>query len=249
MQGPQVVAWSGLEVLRPLAGGARSAVFLARRRGTEFVVRVSARTPEAIEWELDLQEHLARHDVCAPRSVPADDGRRHVEGVMVQERLSGRPPHDVDDWAGVVAALRVVHETTTGWPQRPGFASSRDLQRVARGGDVDLFAMPPDAGELVRRSWRPVEQGAPSAIHGDVGAGNVLIDEGRVGLIDWDESRVDVRWFDFAHLPPEVPVATPAPREQLVTAGVAWEAATCWIAEPDYAARRLEELRQRHRQT
>lgn len=75
----------------------------------------------------------------------------------------------------------------------------------------------------------------------------MLIDDSVVGSIDWDESRVDLPWFDFAHLPLAVPVPAPAPREQLITAGVAWEVATCWVPEPNYAAGRLEELRRRGR--
>ena len=53
--------------------------------------------------------------------------------------------------------------------------------------------------------------------------------------------------FDFAHLPSDVPVPIAGDRDLLITAGVAWETATCWIAEPDYAARRLAELRARTR--
>jgi hypothetical protein len=45
-----------------------------------------------------------------------------------------------------------------------------------------------------------------------------------------------VPWFDFAHLPPDVDVPSPVPRAQLLLAGVAWETATCWVAEPEYAA-------------
>lgn len=165
---------------------------------------------------------------------------------MVQQRLPGRAPRDAGEWAGVVEALRVVHEVTGGWRQRPGFATSRELQMIARGGDVDLAAMPPVAVARVRRAWRPVEHGPINAIHGDLGGGNVLVDEeGAVGLIDWEECRVDVAWFDFAFVPAQVPVPVPIPREQLIMAGVAWEAATCWVPEPDYAARRLNELRLR----
>lgn len=245
MERSRIGAWPGLELVGPLSGGARSSVLLARRGSAEYVVRNSTRSSGAIDWELDLQQHVAENGVRVPRLVPADDGRRHVDGVMVHERLPGRPPRDVEDWAAVIRALRVVHETTIEWPQRPGFASSGDLQTDERGGDVDLSAIPPDVVALIRRAWRAVDHGPANAIHGDLGADNVLIDDDRVGLVDWDESRVDVRWFDLAHLPSEVPVAAPVPREQIITAGVAWEAATCWIFEPAYAARRLAELRRR----
>lgn len=144
-----------------------------------------------------------------------------------------------------MAALTVVHETTVGWPQRPGFASASALLRRGSGGDVELDAMPSSAAELVRASWRPVLQGPETVIHGDLGAGNVLITEGGAALIDWDEARVDVPAFDFAHLPSDVEIPYPGDRDALVTAGIAWEAATCWGTEPDYAARRLAELRER----
>ena len=68
-----------------------------------------------------------------------------------------------------------------------------------------------------------------------------------VALLDWDEARVDVPWFDFAHIPDDIAVPTPVDRDVLITAGVAWEAATCWVPEPDYSRRRMAELRERLR--
>jgi hypothetical protein len=64
-------------------------------------------------------------------------------------------------------------------------------------------------------------------------------------LVDWDEARVDVPWFDFAHLPREIDVPAPCGRDVLITAGVAWEVATCWAPEPEYARRRMDEFRRR----
>ena len=58
---------------------------------------------------------------------------------------------------------------------------------------------------------------------------------------------MDSPWFDLAPLPSDVPVPWPGDREVLVTAGLAWEAATCWVAEPDYAATVLSRLRNRVR--
>jgi Ser/Thr protein kinase RdoA (MazF antagonist) len=225
-----------------LAGGARNQVFLAHRRGQRLVVRRSTRSAAALEWELDLLEHLARHGILVPGPVPADDGRRQVEGLLVQRFLRGHRPRHARDWRLVVDLLGSVHALTRGWPQRPGFASGRALLTADRGGDVRLDQMPPAAVDAVRRAWRPVLRGAECAIHADVGAGNILIEGGRVALLDWDEARVDVPWFDFAFVPPEVEVPSPIDRATLETAGVAWEAATCWVAEPAYAARRLAEL-------
>jgi len=237
-----VSAWPGVELLTPLPGGARNQVLLARCDDRRVVVRRSARSPASLDWELDLLEHLGGHGVGVPGLVPAADGRRHVHGVLVQEFVDGHPPRTDDDWHRVVRELTTVHRLTAGWPQRPGFASARELLVADGGGDVRLDAMPRDAVAAVRRAWQPVLTGPDCAVHGDLGAGNVLVTDARVTLLDWDEARVDVPWFDFAFLPEDLIPAVPMPVEALVTAGVAWEAATCWVPEPDYARRRLAEL-------
>jgi Ser/Thr protein kinase RdoA (MazF antagonist) len=238
-----LTAWSGVELAQALAGGARNQVFLAHRHGQDLVVRRSSRSATSLQWELDLLAHLAEHGILVPELVPADDGRRHVQGLLVQEFIRGRPPRDLHDWRLVVNLLGTIHELTRGcWPQRPGFASARALLTADRGGDVRLDRMPPAAVHAVRRAWQPILQGPECAIHADVGAGNILIDGDRVALLDWDEARVDVPWFDFAFVPPELEVPAPTDRATLETAGVAWEAATCWVVEPAYGARRLAEL-------
>ncbi|HEX5495179.1 MAG TPA: aminoglycoside phosphotransferase family protein [Mycobacteriales bacterium] len=234
--------WSGVRVVAPLTGGARNEVFLAQRGRERLVLRRSTRPPDSLEWELDLLEHLGNNGIGVPQLILADDGRRHVDGWMVAKFAAGHQPRDVADWRRVIDTATAVHELTPRWPQRPGFASARDLLTIQRGGDVDLGAMPPEAVRAVRQAWKPVLRGTECAIHADLGGGNVLVDGSTVTLLDWDEARVDVPWFDFAYFPENVEVPTPTGRPALTTAGVAWEAATCWVPEPDYAARRLAEL-------
>jgi|GEM_PF-5568044 len=67
-----------------------------------------------------------------------------------------------------------------------------------------LDAMPDEAVEAVRVAWRPVVTGAECVNHGDVGAGGILVTDTGIALLDWDESRVHVPWFDFAFCPPDV---------------------------------------------
>lgn len=146
----------------------------------------------ALEWELDLLDALPGAGVRVPRTVRTDDGRRQDGGVWLQRFIPGGPPVDSRDWQHVSSALAAAHEATVGWPQRPWFASARELLRRDRGGDVDFAAMPSSVAELIRSSWVPVLDGQECAIHGDLGAGNVLISDEGVALIDWDEARVDV---------------------------------------------------------
>jgi Ser/Thr protein kinase RdoA (MazF antagonist) len=242
---PDVHGWSGVEPIRPMGGGARNPVYLARRGRQDFVVRISGRSAQSVEWELDLLDALDAAGVAVPRSVRTDDGRRHHRGVVVQPFIAGGPPRDRHDWARVVTAIDEIHQATIGWPQRPGFASASELMDNSVGGDVDLDAMPADAAELIRNCWRRVVSGPQSAIHGDLGEQNIIMTHGQVALIDWDEARADVPAFDFTDIPADVPVPLNVDRTALFTAGLAWDTAACWTTEPDYAARRLAELRVR----
>jgi Ser/Thr protein kinase RdoA (MazF antagonist) len=239
--------WPDLELLDQMTGGHRNPVYRGRYQGRDVVVRRSGRPDDSLAWELDLLDHLATNGLRVPRTVPAADGRRHVGPVLVQEFLPGGPPRTEADWRNVLAVLADLHELGQGWPQRPGFASARSLLTEPTGGDVDLDAMPADAAAEVRAAWLPVLDSVPeTVIHGDAGGGNILVDDdGTVGLIDWDEARVDVPAFDLAR--PrlelvELGVKDAAWREAMV-ASLAWEAATCWRAEPVYARRQLAELR------
>lgn len=246
----QIAAWSGLEPQRRLTGGHRNQLILAHRGDRRLVVRRSTRPAESLEWELDLLGRLAGHGIPVPRVVPADDGRRHVDGLVVQEFVEGREPRDPADWRRVVETLTAVHEATAGMPQRPGSVTIRHLLTDERGGDVRLDLMPAEAVAAIRRAWQDVEEigdAAGCAVHGDVAAGNVLIGpDGGVTLLDWDEARVDVPWLDFALIPDEVEVPWANDRRGLRAAGVAWEAANCWSSQPTYARHRLAELYRTH---
>ncbi|MDP9460352.1 MAG: phosphotransferase [Actinomycetota bacterium] len=249
---PDVAAWPGVEVTGVLTGGARAEVFAARRGEQRLVVKVSSRSAASLAWELDLLEALAQAGVHVPAVIPTGGGDRSHEGVVVQSFLPGQPPSTADDWQRVAAAISTVHEVTRRWPQRPGSASATQLVQASRGADVDLTAMPPDAVSLVRACWQALLAQTAAAVspelqcvvHGDFGPGNVLIDDDGVGIIDWDEARVDVPAFDLAALPDDA-LADPSisgDPQLLRTAALAWEVATCWTIEPDYARRCLRQL-------
>jgi len=254
MERPDVSAWPGVQLGDPLTGGSRAPVFRAHRDGQLLVVKVSLRTPASLAWELEVLRALDHAGLRVPVTVPTVDGRRSRDGVVVQTFLPGHPPRTPQDWDRVAAFITRVHDLTPTWPQRPGSLGIRQLLTQDRGGDVDLTALPAPAAALVRACWRELlnqVDAAPTAgalrhegcvVHGDLGAGAVLVHDGEVGIIDWDEARVDVPVLDLIGIPGHT---SPPGVDPVVVqlAALAWETATCWVPEPRYASTLLDQLR------
>jgi Ser/Thr protein kinase RdoA (MazF antagonist) len=233
-------AWGQLAVIGPLGGGNRNMVLEIRLGQRRLVARQSRREPASLDWEIALLDHLASHGLTVPAAVPALDGRSHVDGVIVQTWLDGEPPGP-GDWPAVAAALRRLHELTAGWPQRPGFASTRELITADHGGDVDLSAMPTDAVAACRHAWTALAGGPEAVVHGDPGPANIRMSDAGVGMLDWDEARVDYTDLDLAELPASD--LNPEQLQRAQIAATAWEAANGWVVEPSYARRQLALLR------
>lgn len=234
-------AWSGLVVGAPLTGGHRNRVWQAVLGGRRVVVRRSRRPRGSLAWELDLLAALDRAGFGVAEVLPADNGARSVEGYVVQAWVEGRPPVDDRDWEAVAAELARLHRLFVGVAQRPGCRVVTELGPTSRSVDAKLSALPADVRALVLAVFAGVRDAPVGVVHGDPGASNIRIDAGgRVWLLDWDESRVDVTWHDLSNL--GVEVLPPAVHRRAVRLSHAWEVANAWIAEPDYARRRLAAL-------
>lgn len=222
-----------------LSGGNRSDVWAAEVDGRRSTLRRSRRSPEAIDWELDLVQFLGSNGIEVPAVIPAASGGRRWDTFFVLSWIDGRPPATDGDWRDVARTLERVHALTRAWRQRPTFASTVDLLTRDAGGDVDLTLMSAEAVERCRDAWKPLASMNQSAIHGDP-RGNALMTNSGVALIDWDEARVDASILDLAGLPGDH--APPAELAIARRGASAWEAAASWSLEPAYARRRLAEL-------
>jgi Ser/Thr protein kinase RdoA (MazF antagonist) len=227
--------------VEPLTGGVANDVWSVRIDGRLAVARLGTRSDADLAWEADLLQHLDREGLTVPVPIPTTDGRLFVDGLVVMKYMEGGPPETEDDWRRVADTLRRLHQSTRGWPQRPGWRSSVDLLHAETGTRIDLAAMPPEGVARCRAAWSHLIGRQTCVVHGNPNnPGNVCVTAGRVALIDWDESHVDVPDLDLV-LPHNAAGLEGAAHDIAAQASAAWEAAICW--KDEYAIRRLAEVR------
>jgi Ser/Thr protein kinase RdoA (MazF antagonist) len=228
--------------IEPLTGGVGvNEVWSVRVNGHEAVGRVNARSDADLAWETDLLRHLDREGLTVPVPIPTRDGRLFADGLVVTTYVEGGPPETEADWGRVADTLRRLHRVTQRWPQRPGWRSSTDLLHAETGTKVDLGAMPPEGVARCRAAWARLTGRTTCVVHGDPNPGNIRMTAARVGLIDWDESHVDVPDLDLV-LPHNAAGLDDAAHDIAAQAWAAWEAAVCW--DDEHALERLAEVRE-----
>lgn len=239
---PDVSAWSGVELVERVAEGQRNEVWTGTSPHGPVAVRRSRRPPGSLAWELALIDTLDAAGFLVPVVIRADSGAATHGAVVVQRWIEGRRPSTAADWVAVAAELQRLHATCGDHPQRPGCTVAPRLGRHGRSVDADMSALPDDVAADVMAAFAATDHVVRSVVHGDPGAPNIRItSDGRVGLLDWDESRVDVVWHDLSELGARV--LDPADAVLARRLSDAWECVNAWVAEPAYAHRRLQRLR------
>ncbi len=231
--------------VEPLTGGVANDVWSVRVDGQLAVGRLGSRSDADLAWETELLLFLDGEGLAVPVPIPTTDGRLFVDGLVVMTHVEGVPPESEADWRGVADALRRLHRSTQGWPQRPGWRSSTDLLHAETGTKVDLGAMPPEAVDRCRAAWARLVGRDTCVVHGDPNnVGNVRVTADRVALLDWDEAHVDVPDLDLV-LPHNAADLDDDALDVAAQASAAWEAAVCWdpTGADGFAARRLAEVR------
>jgi Phosphotransferase enzyme family len=230
-------AWGEYKVLEPLEGGFRNTAFLvegflAEGHEAKRVAKTTRRNEAAMRWLQPVHTVAQQAGFITPDLIAATNGTLVVNGVTLETFIEGHVPNP-QQLLEMQPQIQTFHDLTREVPQRPGFTSSLQLLHKTSGGDVNLNAMPNELVTLCREHWREHANQAQSVVHGDLNANNVLItNDGKYGLVDWDETRVDISDFDTQAL--------------LRTSGAtlnscnttwldAWEVAVCWQVEPEYA--------------
>ncbi|CAN5534161.1 hypothetical protein BH24ACT5_BH24ACT5_13030 [soil metagenome] len=239
-----VSSWSSVRLDECLVGGHRNEVWSGWSSHGRVAVRRSRREPESLRWELALLGALDAAGFLVPVPALTDDGQASSDGVVVQRWIDGREPSSNADWTLVAAELRRLHGAFAGHPQRPGCRIVTELERSSRSVDADMAILPDDVADEVLARFATLTGIAVSVIHVDPHPSNLRIAaDGRVGLLDWDESRVDIVDHDLSNL--GIQVLPDARQARALTLSDAWEAINAWRTEPDYARTRLDALRAR----
>ncbi len=224
---PPIHLWGVTAKLHPLPGGHRNTAFRTVGLRRDLVFKSTRRAPEALGWLGQVQALARQTGLHVPTPVPSRAGNLLEAGWTCETFLSGSPLRP-EDMPLLLPQISAFHDLAAALPQRPGFLSSAGLLDQARGGDVDLDAMPADLARTCRAAWHAVSAGRQTVIHGDLNPSNLLrCADGRIALLDWDECRRDLALFDLGQLRP--------PDADERRALLAWEIACSWRIEPAHA--------------
>jgi thiamine kinase-like enzyme len=224
--------WGEWNVLKPLEGGFRNTAFLVEQQGTKRVAKTTRRFEAAMRWLQPVHAAAQRAGFVTPDLIENVNGTLVSESITLETFIEGQAPN-LQQLKDMLPQMQTFHNLTRGILQRPGFASSIELLHGTSGGDVDLNAMPNDLVTLCRNQWRDHSGQVQSVVHGDLNANNVLITkDGKYGLVDWDETRVDISDFDTQALLQTSGAKLDSRKTNWLDA---WEVAVCWQIEPEYA--------------
>ena len=188
-----------------LAGGLSGAgVHRVDADGRSFVLKIS-RSDESIDkWRTWLQIlQLAADAGIAPRVIHADEARRAVVSEFVAGKSFIAVYHDPSHRDAAIRdlgrTLRRVHDLPV-----PAGASSqepRELLATTWSGLSDVAGIPVFVGDAVQRvlDETPPDGGRETVLsHNDVNPGNLVYDDDKLVLVDWDAAGRNHPYYDLA---------------------------------------------------
>ncbi|MEO0866417.1 MAG: aminoglycoside phosphotransferase, partial [Pseudomonadota bacterium] len=145
---PPLSAWGLSGTPAPLPGGHRNTVL----RLHDHVLKTTRRSEAAIAWLLPVMDRAQPCGLTTPRPIRSTRGPFVCDGWTCEPFFPGVPAAV----APFADRLEMFHNTCRDVPQRPGFASARDLLDADAGGDVDLSGMPERLVTAIRAAWQDV---------------------------------------------------------------------------------------------
>ncbi|MEY4231133.1 MAG: hypothetical protein RLZZ362_1982 [Actinomycetota bacterium] len=191
-------------VVRPLPGGITNQNFVATVDEREYVVRMPGHRTEllGIDRANEVEAALRAAELGI---APPVLGELPGVGTLITELVPGHhvDAHRLADRLDVIVPmLRRFHESG---PLRGAFPVHRVVEWHARDAGAH-GVMPPSAYERMHQHSRRIEAACASSpmppvpCHNDLLPGNVLVDDERVWLIDFEYAGMNDVFFDLANL-------------------------------------------------
>ena len=195
--------WRGPIAVEPMPGGITNRNYRVRDAGCLYAARLCIERPLlGIDRRNEVACQKAAHSIgIAPELV------HHEDGVLISRYVTGRTlaAADVRDLAflpRLAALLRRLHgsrDRLTGeflyfcaFQTVRTYAETALRLRACLPGDID------DCLEDARRLSRQLAPFVPVLCHNDLLASNIIADDGRVWLVDWEYAGMGHPLFDLA---------------------------------------------------
>ncbi len=201
----RVPAWTRATLsIRPLTGGITNRNYVVTVGADEYVVRIPGERTELLGIDRRCEAEASRRAATLGIGPPVL-GELPGVGTQITQLVPGEhlePVAFVEQIDSVVALLRELHDSG---PLDGAFPIHRIVEWHARDASSH-GAMPPAAYERLHQQSRHIEAAfaasplAAVPCHNDLLPGNVLFDDGRVWLLDYEYAGMNDVFFDLANL-------------------------------------------------
>lgn len=195
--------WSGAVTCAALAGGLTNRNYLVRDGEEQFVVRLC---DDRQFLGIDRRnERLCQIAACEAGGAP--EVTHSEEGILVSRFLDAKTlaDDDLQDPALLVRLAEIMRQIHSAGEQLTGellfFCPFQTIRTYTQTAREHSAVLPPDIDQLVedsRRLSRRMSPFRPTLCHNDLLAANIMDDDERLWLVDWEYAGIGNPLFDLA---------------------------------------------------
>ncbi len=196
-------SWHGPIAVEPMPGGITNRNYRVRDAGCDYAARLCVERPLlGIDRRNEVACQKAAHSMgIAPEVV------HHEDGVLISRYVSGRTlaAADVRDLGFLPRLAEVLRRLHGSWDRLTGaflyFCAFQTVRSYAQTAFHLGARLPADIDECLedaRRLSRQLAPFVPVLCHNDLLASNIIADDGRVWLVDWEYAGMGHPLFDLA---------------------------------------------------